>query len=86
MCHMKTISIRELHHKTGEWVRSAARFGEIHVSERGKTIAKIVPQAAALIYPTSPSVNSALASDELCTSSKTGPTAPKLSPRIGSGR
>jgi antitoxin (DNA-binding transcriptional repressor) of toxin-antitoxin stability system len=48
---MKTISIRELHHKTGEWVRSAARFGEIHVSERGKTIAKIVPQAAAPDLP-----------------------------------
>jgi antitoxin (DNA-binding transcriptional repressor) of toxin-antitoxin stability system len=41
---MKTITIRELHRNTGEWVRKAARFGEIHVSERGKTIAKIVPQ------------------------------------------
>jgi antitoxin (DNA-binding transcriptional repressor) of toxin-antitoxin stability system len=41
---MKTITIRELHHNTGEWVRKAAKFGEIHVSERGKTIAKIVPQ------------------------------------------
>lgn len=43
---MKTITIRELHHRTGEWIRKAALVGEIHVSERGKTIAKIVPQAA----------------------------------------
>ena len=43
---MKTITIRELHHRTGEWIRKAAEVGEIHVSERGKTIAKIVPQAA----------------------------------------
>ena len=42
---MKTVSIRELHHNTGEWIRKAARFGEIHVTERGKTIAKIIPQA-----------------------------------------
>lgn len=45
MCHMKTITIRELHHNTGQWVREAARFGEIHVTERGKTIARILPQA-----------------------------------------
>lgn len=51
MCHMKTITIRELHHNTGEWVREAARFGEIHVTERGKTIAKIVPQAPAHEIP-----------------------------------
>jgi antitoxin (DNA-binding transcriptional repressor) of toxin-antitoxin stability system len=48
---VKTITIRELHHKTGEWVRKAAKFGEIHVSERGKTIAKILPQAAAPEVP-----------------------------------
>jgi antitoxin (DNA-binding transcriptional repressor) of toxin-antitoxin stability system len=44
MCHMKTITIRELHHNTGDWVRKAARFGEILVTERGKTIARILPQ------------------------------------------
>ena len=48
---MKTITIRELHHKTGEWIRRAARFGEIHVSERGKTIAKIVPHSTAARVP-----------------------------------
>lgn len=48
---MKTVSIRELHHNTGEWIRKAARFGEIHVTERGKTIAKIIPQAPAHEIP-----------------------------------
>jgi len=41
---MKTITIRELHEKTGEWVRLAARYGELGVSDRGRTVAKIVPQ------------------------------------------
>ena len=45
MCHMKTISIRELHEKTGEWVRRAGEHGEIFVSDRGRTIAKILPEA-----------------------------------------
>lgn len=41
---MKTITIRELHDKTGAWLRKAADMGEIHVTDHGKTIAKIVPQ------------------------------------------
>ena len=41
---MKTISIRELHERTGEYVRKAAEAGEIYVTDRGKTVAKIVPQ------------------------------------------
>ena len=41
---MKTISIRELHERTGEYVRRAAKDGEIYVTDRGKTVAKIVPQ------------------------------------------
>jgi antitoxin (DNA-binding transcriptional repressor) of toxin-antitoxin stability system len=44
LCHMKSISIRELHHNTGEWIRKAAQVGEIHVTQRGKTIARILPQ------------------------------------------
>jgi antitoxin (DNA-binding transcriptional repressor) of toxin-antitoxin stability system len=39
---MKTITIRELHQATGRWVRRAAE-GEVHVTERGRLIAKIVP-------------------------------------------
>jgi antitoxin (DNA-binding transcriptional repressor) of toxin-antitoxin stability system len=41
---MKTISIRELHEKTGEWLRRAGEHGEIFVSDRGRTIAKILPE------------------------------------------
>jgi antitoxin (DNA-binding transcriptional repressor) of toxin-antitoxin stability system len=48
---MKTISIRQLHDKTGEWVRRASQLGEIYVSERGRTIAKIIPQAPAHSVP-----------------------------------
>ena len=45
MCHMKTISIRELHEKTGEWIRRADKHGEIRVTDRGKTVARILPQS-----------------------------------------
>lgn len=41
---MKKISIRDLHEKTGEYVRAVAKNGEIYVTDRGKTVAKIVPQ------------------------------------------
>jgi antitoxin (DNA-binding transcriptional repressor) of toxin-antitoxin stability system len=41
---MKAISIRELHQKTGQWVRGAGRHGEIRVTDRGRTVAKIVPE------------------------------------------
>jgi prevent-host-death family protein len=42
---MKTITIRQLHEKTGEWVRKAERHGEIIVTDRGEPVAKIVPQS-----------------------------------------
>lgn len=42
MCHMKTITIRELHQATGRWVRQA-QSGDVYVTERGQLIAKIVP-------------------------------------------
>ncbi|MDD2710309.1 MAG: hypothetical protein PHV34_20185 [Verrucomicrobiae bacterium] len=43
---MKTITIRDLHQKTGKWVRLSAEQGEIHISDRGHPIAKIVPCSA----------------------------------------
>ena len=46
LCHMKTISIRQLHEKTGEWVRDAARQGELTVTDRGRAVARIVPHVA----------------------------------------
>lgn len=41
---MKTVTIRELHAKTGELVREASRHGQILVTDNGRTIAKIVPE------------------------------------------
>ena len=41
---MKAITIRELHARTGHWVRRAADFGEIWVTNNRRTVAKIVPE------------------------------------------
>jgi len=41
---MKTITIRELHARTGAWVRRAARDGQIIVTDNGRTVARIVPE------------------------------------------
>jgi prevent-host-death family protein len=46
MCHnvhMKTISIRELHLKTGQWVRHVASRGPIVVTDRGRRVAALQP-------------------------------------------
>lgn len=43
---MKTISIRELHEKTGEWVRAAAAHEQIIVTDSGKPVAVISPHRA----------------------------------------
>jgi prevent-host-death family protein len=40
---MKTISIRELHARTGAWVRKAVELGAITVTERGKPIVRLEP-------------------------------------------
>ena len=40
---MKTISIHELHEATDQWVRQAAQYGEILVTDSGKSVAKLVP-------------------------------------------
>lgn len=49
---MKTISLRELHEKTGDWVRRSAKLGPITVTDRGKPIARIEPvEAAAAVNP-----------------------------------
>ena len=39
LCLMKSISIRELHERTGHWVRKAYREGAIAVTDRGRRIA-----------------------------------------------
>ena len=40
---MKTISIKELHDKTGEWLRRVRAEGEIIVTERGTPVARMLP-------------------------------------------
>ena len=45
MRHMKTVTIRELHSRTGELVRQAAQHGEIRVTDNGRIVAKILPEA-----------------------------------------
>jgi antitoxin (DNA-binding transcriptional repressor) of toxin-antitoxin stability system len=48
---MKAITIRQLHDETGRWVRRAALVGGLHVTERGKVVAKLVPAPAAPTVP-----------------------------------
>ena len=43
MSHMKEISIRELHRRTGLWVRNARKYGSILVRDRNVPVAKLIP-------------------------------------------
>ena len=43
MSHMKEISIRELHRRTGAWVRDARKYGSILIRDRNTAVAKLVP-------------------------------------------
>jgi prevent-host-death family protein len=43
MSHMKEISIRELHRRTGAWVRSARKYGSIVVRDRNTPVARLMP-------------------------------------------
>lgn len=40
---MKSVSIRELHEKTGEWVRLAETHEEIIITDRGRPVASLAP-------------------------------------------
>lgn len=40
---MKMISLRELRHNTGKWMRRAAEEKEITVTDRGVIIATVIP-------------------------------------------
>ena len=42
---MKTVSIKELHERTGHWLRRVRVDGEIVVTERGTPVARMVPPA-----------------------------------------
>lgn len=43
MSHMKEISIRELHRRTGAWVREARKYGSILIRDRGAPAARLIP-------------------------------------------
>jgi len=46
MCHivhMKRISIRELHLRTGDWIRRTLAEGRIVVTDRGRPVASLIP-------------------------------------------
>ena len=51
---MTTITIKELHARTGEWVRKAGQTGEITVTDRGHPIAVIQPVSVSPSTLTSP--------------------------------
>ena len=40
---MERIRIRDLHMKTGEWVRRAARGEGVVITERGRPVASLIP-------------------------------------------
>jgi prevent-host-death family protein len=69
---MKTVSIRELHAKTGELVRAASQHGHILVTDNGRTIAKIVPEINGTVVPYFARRKSSLAFAKLDASGKTG--------------
>ena len=48
---MKAISIRQLHEKTGQWVRLVHRHGAIVVTDRGEAVARITPEVPGLERP-----------------------------------
>lgn len=69
---MKTISIRELHTRTGELVRQASHHGEIRVTDNGRVVAKIVPQGEPAQVPYFARRKPSLAFRRLDESGKTG--------------
>jgi antitoxin (DNA-binding transcriptional repressor) of toxin-antitoxin stability system len=52
MGNMKTISLTELHERTGAWVRKAVELGAIVVTERGKPLVRL--EAVVDVNPTNP--------------------------------
>ncbi len=42
---MKAISVKELHDKTGAWLRRVRKEGEVVVTDRGTPVARMLPPA-----------------------------------------
>lgn len=69
---MKTITIRELHTRTGELLRQASPHREIRVTQNGRVIAKILPETDAPQTPYFARRESSAAFKRLDASGKTG--------------
>jgi antitoxin (DNA-binding transcriptional repressor) of toxin-antitoxin stability system len=69
---MKTVTIRELHNKTGEILRDAIRYGEIRVTDNGRVLASIVPQTEPPKVPYFAKRKPSAAFNKLDASGKTG--------------
>ena len=51
LSNMKVITIRQLHARTGQWVREVSRHGQILITDNGRTVAKLVPEAESADVP-----------------------------------
>ena len=69
---MKTVTIRELHNRTGELVREASRQGEIRVTDNGRVVARMLPFVEAPVIPFFARRKSSAAFKKLDASGKTG--------------
>jgi prevent-host-death family protein len=69
---MKTVTIRELHAKTGEVVRAARIHGEILITDSGRAVARILPESAAVEMPYFAKREPSKAFSRLQASGKTG--------------
>ena len=69
---MRTVTLRELHAKTGQVVREASRHGQILVTDNGRTIAKILPETKGSGVPYFAKRNASGAFRVLDESGKTG--------------
>jgi len=48
---MKTITIRELHARTGWWVREVVQYGQIIVTDSGQPVARLIPEQQPVEVP-----------------------------------
>jgi antitoxin (DNA-binding transcriptional repressor) of toxin-antitoxin stability system len=69
---MKTVSISELHARTGKWVRAACKHGRILVTYQGETIAKILPETEVSRSPYFSGRKASVAFSRLDRTGKTG--------------
>jgi len=69
---MRTVTIRELHARTRQVARGASHHGQVLVTDRGRTIAKILPETEETGVPHFAERNPSRAFQFLDGSGKTG--------------